>query len=133
MKRLTKDKSKVTITALAPDADQVEQELKDDPARIPGTIRGFIKYAARLREAAPLIQKGKKRAELEKRTIAETNQKSRREATAKYEKIRKFAGQIIAVDPRLQRASANRLAIKIHKLKPDWSERTIRRALAPQK
>jgi hypothetical protein len=29
--------------------------------------------------------------------------------------------------------SANRLAIKIHKLRPEWKERTIRRALVPKK
>jgi hypothetical protein len=61
------------------------------------------------------------------------NQKKQRETTIKYKAIRKFAEQVIAEDPKLRRASPTRLARKIYKLKPDWSARTIRRALTPPK
>jgi hypothetical protein len=128
--------ARITIREIAPDPDQIEEWIKDDPAypaRLSRFVQASVKHIARRLEDAPLIQKGKKRAEVEKHTIVEANQKRQRKAAVKYEKIRKFAGEIIDADPKLQRASANRLAIKIHKQRPEWPERTIRRALAPKK
>src|SRR5262245_46720161 len=52
MKRPTQDRSKVFITELPPDEDQIIQLLKRDPAQIPKTIRGLIKHAARRLEVA---------------------------------------------------------------------------------
>jgi hypothetical protein len=49
MKRPTKDKTKVTITELAPDADQILQ-LKD-PAQLSKAVHGLTKQVARLLEA----------------------------------------------------------------------------------
>jgi hypothetical protein len=123
----------VSITASAPDPDQIVRDLVEDPARIPGVVRQMVKYAERLLEARPLIEKAKRRIEVENRTLVEANQKRQRKTTAKYELIRQFAGAIISANLKLQRASANCLAIKIHKLRPDWSIRTIRRALAFEK
>jgi hypothetical protein len=123
----------VRITEKAPDADQLLPHLIKDPALLSRFVQASVKHIARRLEDTPLIQKAKKRAEIEKHTIVEANQKRQREAAGKYEKIRKFARQIIDDDPKLQRARTNRLAIKIHKQRPEWSERTIRRALAPKK
>jgi hypothetical protein len=122
---LENPKAQVVITERAPSGDEILQYLKRDPAQQPRVIEQLANGNARLLEARPLIQK----AEIAKRTIAEANQKSQRDAAAKYQTIRKFAGQVIAADPKLQRATANRLAKVIHKRRPDWSERTIRRAL----
>jgi hypothetical protein len=123
--------ARVSITQIVPDPDETVQLLIKGPARLPGFVRQSIKFNARLVEAAPLIQKGLKHTEAEAKGLKAENQKRRREAAVKYETIRKFAEQVIAADPKLQRANANRLAIKIHKQRPDWSERTIRRALDP--
>jgi hypothetical protein len=79
-----------------------------------------------------LAVKAKKRVET-KAHLEAANRKRQHGTTAKYKAIRNFAGQVIAADPKLARASANRLAIKIHKQRPDWPERTIRRALAAKK
>jgi hypothetical protein len=82
---------------------------------------------------APVIRKALARTNVEDATIGEGNKRARRKASAKYEEIRKFARQVIAANPKLQGATPNRLAKKIHKMKSNWSVRTIRRALAPSK
>jgi hypothetical protein len=65
-----KPTAKVSITEVPPDADQIVQQLIKDPARY---ARLLVKYSARQIEAAPLIQKGKKRAESAKRSFEEFN------------------------------------------------------------
>jgi hypothetical protein len=84
-----------------------------------------------LERTLPAALKTKKRAEVVAKTIGASNQQKRHNAAIKYAAIRNFARQVIDADSKLRRASPNRLAIKIHKLKPGWSVRTIRRALTP--
>jgi hypothetical protein len=118
--------AKVSITEVPPDADQIVQQLIKDPARY---ARLLVKYSARQIDDAPYIQKGKKRAELETKTIAAANQKRQREAAAKHQEIRKIADGIIAENPQLRRATRYRLAKKIHEADRRFSVRTIQRAL----
>jgi hypothetical protein len=94
-------------------------------------IRGFenLRRTVDMREASPLIRSGLKRA----KGLKAENQKKQHAAAAKYEMIQRVAKQLITANPKLQRASPNRLAIKIHKQQPHWPERTIRRALTPKK
>ena len=116
-------KTKVTIRERAPKAEQIQQLIKDDPKRLPGIVRQWIKDRERV---ILFIEKAKKR-------IKPANQERQRKTDAKYEMIRKFHRQLIAADPKLQRASVNHLAKKILKQRPDWGHRTIRRALSSKK
>jgi hypothetical protein len=115
MKRYTR----VQIAEKAPKAEQIEQLIKDNSAQLPKIIQAFAKYSARLIEV--------------KKRIKPANQERQRKTAIKYEMIRRFAGQLITADPKLQRASANHLAKKIHKQRPHWPDRTIRRALSSKK
>lgn len=126
-----KPTAEVSITEVAPDPDQVAQELIKDPARLTGAVRTLIRWGARLSEAAPLIQKGKKRAEVE----AKLNQRKQREAAAKYEEINQAALDLIIKDPRLGRAKPYKLAKLLIQKFPQrgWSIRTIQRALSRKK
>jgi hypothetical protein len=114
---------RVQITEKAPKAEQIEQLIKNDPARLPGIVRHWIKDRERI---ILFIEKAKKR-------IEPASQGKQRKTAAKYEMIRRFDRQLIAADPKLQRASTNQRAIKIHKQRPDWPVRTIRRALTTSK
>jgi hypothetical protein len=126
-----KPTAEVSITQAAPDPDQVAQELRKDPARLTGAVRTLIRYRARLVEAAPLIQKGKKRAELE----AKLSEEKQREAAAKYDEIKQAARDLIIKDPRLRRAKPYKLAKQLIEKFPQrgWSIRTIQRALSRKK
>jgi hypothetical protein len=66
--------ARVLIAEVAPDADHIIQQLKKEPALLSRTVRQLIKHSARLIEVAPLIQKGKKRAETEAKTLGRHNQ-----------------------------------------------------------
>jgi hypothetical protein len=70
---------RVSITEVAPDADQIVQELTKDPARLSGAVRQLIKLSARLLEVRPVIQKTKQNAESRKRAIQEHLNQSKRE------------------------------------------------------
>jgi len=75
--------------------------------------------------------KGRKRAEIEKRTIAEANQKRQHEAAAKYQDIKAIARNLIA-DARLSRKPyvlAQRVRKLLLKQGKDYSIKTIVRAL----
>jgi hypothetical protein len=126
-----KPTAEVSITQVAPDPDQLAQELRKDPARLTGVVRTLIRYSARLVEAAPLIQKGKKRAELE----ARLSEEKQREAAAKYEEIKQAAHGLMIKDPRLRRAGPYKLAKQLIEKFPHrgWSVRTIQRALSRKK
>lgn len=121
-----KPTAKVSFTEVPPDADQLVQHLRKDPERYAQLL---AKYSARQIEDAPYVQKGKKRAELETKTIAAANQKRQREAVVNHDEIRELARKIIAENPRLRSAKPNRLAKKINEANPSFSVRTIRRAL----
>jgi hypothetical protein len=76
--------------------------------------------------------KARKRAEIEKRTIVEANQKRQREAAAKSQDIKARARVLIAVDARLSRKPyvlAQRLRKLLLKQGKDYSIKTIVRAL----
>jgi hypothetical protein len=118
-----KPTAKVSFTEVPPDANQLVQHLRKDPERYAQLL---AKYSARQIEDAPYVQKGKKRAELETKTLAAANQTRQREAVVKRDKIRELARKILAENPRL---SSNRLAKKINETNPSFSVRTIRRAL----
>jgi hypothetical protein len=68
-----KPTAEVSFTEVAPDPDQIAQELIKDSGRLTGAVRTLIRYGARLSEAAPLIQKEKKRSETARRIIEEVN------------------------------------------------------------
>jgi hypothetical protein len=121
-----KPTAKVSFTEVPPDVDQLVQHLRKDPARYAQLL---AKYSARQIEDAPYVQKGKKRAELETKTIGAANQKRQREAVVNRDEIRGLADKLIAKDPRLRSAKQNRLAKKINEANPRFSVRTIRRAL----
>jgi hypothetical protein len=61
--------ARVLITEVAPDADQIVQELTKDPARLSGAVRQLIKLSARLLEVRPVIEKTKRNAENRRRAI----------------------------------------------------------------
>jgi hypothetical protein len=126
-----KPTAEVSITEVVPDDDQLVQELRKDPARLAGIFRTLKRWGARLSEAAPLIQKGKKRAELE----AKLSEEKQREAAAKYKEIKQAAGNLIIKDPRLRRAKPYKLAKQLIRKFPQrgWSIRTIQRALSSKK
>ena len=96
-----KPTAKVSFTEVPPDADQLVQHLIKDPERYAQLL---AKYSARQIEDAPYVQKGKKRAELETKTIAAANQKRQREAVVNHDEIRELARKIIAENPRLRSA-----------------------------
>ena len=126
-----KPTAQVSITEVAPDADQIAQEWIKDPARAAGAARTLIRWGARLSKAAPLIQKGKKHDERQ----AKLNQCKKREAAAKYEEIKQAAGDLIIKDPRLGRSKPYKLAKQLTEKFPQrgWSIRTIQRALSRKK
>jgi hypothetical protein len=119
-----KPTAKVSFKEVPPDADQLVQHLRKDPARYTELV---VKYSKRQIEDAPYVQKGKKRGELETKTIVPANQKKQREKDAKYQEIRDLAGDIRAKFPL---RSAYALARQINKLYPTrFKIRTIQRAL----
>jgi hypothetical protein len=71
--------ARVLITEVAPDADQIVQQLTKDPARQSGAVRQLIKLSARLLEVRPVIQKTKQNAESRKRSIEKHLNESRRQ------------------------------------------------------
>ena len=105
--------AKVSFKEVPPDADQLVQHLRKDPARYAELL---VKYSKRQIEDAPYVQKGKKRAELETKTIVPANQKKQREKDAKYQEIIDLAVEMRAKYPLLRSAYA--LAKKINKLNP---------------
>jgi hypothetical protein len=94
--------ARVSITEVAPNADQLLEQLRKDPAQIPGTVRQLIKHAARLIEVAPLIQKGKKRAETEAKTLGKAREDSKRDADARKQAAVVIAERWLRKDPRLR-------------------------------
>ena len=125
--------ARVLIAEVAPDADHIIQQLKKEPALLSRTVRQLIKHSARLIEVAPLIQKGKKRAETEAKTLGRHNQEKKRKAAADYQEYREIAERLIANNARLRRATQNSLAARIRKellmQGRDVSVKTIARAL----
>jgi hypothetical protein len=123
--------AKVSITEVAPDADQLLEQFRKDPALVPGTVRQLIKHAARLIEVAPLIEKGKKRAEAEKRGARATNQKKKQKAETNYQEYREIAARIVARDTRLlsRWALATKVAKELLKQRRPVDRRTIWKAL----
>jgi hypothetical protein len=97
-----KPSARVSIKEVAPDADQLLEQLKENPAQIPGTVRQLIKHAARLIEVAPLIQKGKKRAETEAKTLGKAREDSKRQADAWKKAAALIAERWLNKDSRLR-------------------------------
>jgi hypothetical protein len=79
LKRPNPLQARVLITEVAPDADQIVQQLTKDPARLSGAVRQLIKLSARLLEVRPVIQKTKQNAESRKRSIEKHLNESRRQ------------------------------------------------------
>jgi hypothetical protein len=126
----------VSITEVAPDADQIVKLLKDDPARLPGFVRQSVKHSARLIEAAPLIEKGKRRIEAEKH-LGVANLKRSQNAQAERRKYRDIIVRLYGKKPELRRASRERLAREVKAVLARQgitkSTKTIKRALPPKK
>lgn len=129
--------ARVSITEVAPDPDQIEEWIKDDPARLSGFVRQSVKHMARLIEARPLIEKGKKRAEVERRTIAKANLDRRRTAKTSRQKYRDIVVRLYELRPELKRATRDRLAQEVQAVLAKRgfpvSTKTILRALRPKK
>jgi hypothetical protein len=79
--------ARVLITEVAPDADQIVQQLTKDPARLSGAVRQLIKLSARLLEVRPVIQKTKQNAESRKRSIEKHLNESRRQNAQRRKSI----------------------------------------------
>jgi len=129
--------ARISITEVAPNPDQVVQLLKDEPARLAGFVRQSLKHSARLIEARPLIEKAKKRAEVEKRTIARANLDRKRTAETGRQKYRDIVEKLYTQKPGLKRASREQLAQEVKAVLAQRgirvSTKTILRALPPKK
>ena len=98
---------------------------QDEPARLAGFVRQSIKHSERLIEARPLIEKAKKRAEVEKRTIAKANLDRKRTAETGRQKYRDIVEKLYAQKPALKRASRERLAQEVQAvLDASWISKT---------
>src|SRR5262249_2008691 len=112
--------------------DQIEEWITD-PANRSKFAQQFVKYA----EDAPLIEKAKKRAEVEKHTIAKANLERKQVAQADHQMYRDIVLKLIRQKPELRLASQERLAQEVREVLA-WrgikkSTRTIKRGLPPQK
>jgi predicted component of type VI protein secretion system len=79
--------ARVLITEVAPDADQIVQELTKDPARLSGAVRQLIKLSARLLEVRPVIEKTKRNAENRRRAIQEHLNQSKQQNAQRRKSI----------------------------------------------
>src|SRR5262245_15868489 len=102
MKHPTQDKTKVSITEKAPDADQIVQQLIKDPARLRATVQQLIKHNARLIEVRPLIEKAKRRAEDSRREIKKVNENQREKTNRQKRNADNIIEDLIKKDPRLR-------------------------------
>jgi hypothetical protein len=87
--------ARVSITEVAPDPDQIEEWIKDDPVRRSGFIRQSVKHIARLIEAAPFVHKAKKRA-------TALNEAHKQAAERKKKAALSTAARLIEQDPGLR-------------------------------
>ena len=90
------DKTIVSIVVAGSGADQLIQKLIKDSA-----------------EAAPLIKKGKKRSEIESRTIAKVNLKRKQDLQTLREQEREIVLKLYKLRPELKRASRENLACEV--------------------
>jgi DNA-binding PucR family transcriptional regulator len=114
--------AEVEITEVAPNADQIEQLIKDEPARLPGFVRQSLKQSARLIEAKPLFRAAEKRAA----AVGPRNEQTKQNAKADYQKIREVARE-------LRRPRRKQLQAELSKRGLSVSIKTISRALNPKK
>jgi len=81
--------------------------------------------------------KGRKRAEIEKRTIAKANIESRQKAQEKYQTYREIALKLYESKPGLRMASREKLAQEVQAVLKrrgiEKSTKTIKRAFPPNK
>ena len=100
---------------------------KDMP---PSTSRLIHKSkAAEAARNAARIYKARKREEVEDRTLRASNQKKQQEVTVRYCRYRAVAQELIAANPRLQRATRNHLAQKVRAVLTKRGERVSLRTL----
>jgi hypothetical protein len=126
----------VSITEVAPDPDQIEKWIKEDPVRLSGFVRTAVKHIARRLEDAPLIQKAKAGAESRKRTIAERLNEPKRQSAQQRKSIAlELCARLIQQERTLRLPGktselARRIQTKWPKGEPPPETRTIRRWLA---
>ena len=135
MKRPPKITAMVTITAKAPDPDQIVELLTKDPARLPGFVQQSLKHNSRLREAAPLIQKIRQNAENRKRAIERVNESKQQSAQRAKSIAIEIANRLMQQEselrlPRKTSKLAERIRVRWPQCGiPKPGERTIRRWL----
>lgn len=126
MKRPRQYGAKVTVTEVAPDADQIVGQLLKAPAQLRGLIQRHL-------EARPLIEKGKRRAE----QLAGENLKRSQAAQADRQKYREIALRLCEFKPELKQASREELAREVQTVLRragiSKTTKTILRALPPKK
>jgi predicted RNase H-like nuclease (RuvC/YqgF family) len=119
--------ARVSITEVAPDADQIVKRLTEEPARLLGVAKQLIRYSARLSEAAPLFRAAEKRAA----AIGPGNELRKQKAKDLHQKIREVAQECERTRKQLQAELTKRDILS--PLGKPVSTKMISRALNPKK